>query len=411
MAQQNIKQVKGATQGSVLFLGTNGVVSENNSQLYWDNSNNRLGIGTASPSTSIQVYNGHISLNNGWGIVHNGTITYTTDSFNGNSLLIGKGATGTNQAGEAYIALGNNARSTEQGIAIGISTIVGTGTFDGIAIGRSAQVDAGIIRGIAIGRNANVKHNNSWALGYNAITTQDNEFNFGVAGTLHKFTLNGNVGIGTVSNTIKLHVYATQSGAFRLQDTTQGNGYILVSDANGVGTWTASTNIFNGVTGSGTTNYLSRWITSTQLGIGSVYDSGTAVGIATQSDSAYALNVYGDVNIAGTLYATSKSFDIIHPLDSSKRLTYGSLEGPEYGVYVRGKLTNENVINLPDYWTALVDENSITVDITPYGSYQRLFVDKIENNKVYIGTEDGSPNCYYVVYAERKDIPKIIVEQ
>ena len=144
---------------------------------------------------------------------------------------------------------------------------------------------------------------------------------------------------------------------------------------------------------------------------GSVYDSGTAVGIATQSDSAYALNVYGDVNITGTLYATSKSFDIVHPLDSSKRLTYGSLEGPEYGVYVRGKLTDENVINLPDYWTALVDENSITVDITPYGFYQRLFVDRVENNKVYIGSEVGLPNCYYVVYAERKDIPKIIVEQ
>ena len=54
----------------------------------------------------------------------------------------------------------------------------------------------------------------------------------------------GNVGIGTSSATSKLHVYATQSGAFRLQDTTQGNGYILRSDANGVGTWTASSSIY-----------------------------------------------------------------------------------------------------------------------------------------------------------------------
>lgn len=50
----------------------------------------------------------------------------------------------------------------------------------------------------------------------------------------------GNVGIGTASPSTKLHVYATQSGAFRLVDTTQGSGYVLTSDANGVGSWTSS---------------------------------------------------------------------------------------------------------------------------------------------------------------------------
>jgi hypothetical protein len=49
--------------------------------------------------------------------------------------------------------------------------------------------------------------------------------------------MGGNVGIGTITPSAKLHVYATQSGAFRLQDTTQSNGYVLTSDANGVGTW------------------------------------------------------------------------------------------------------------------------------------------------------------------------------
>lgn len=151
------------------------------------------------------------------------------------------------------------------------------------------------------------------------------------------------------------------------------------------------------------------------MALQTIYNDVTILGtssIGTQSQPAYSLNVQGDVNIAGTLFATSKSFDISHPMDPSKKLTYGSLEGPEYGVYVRGKLTNENVINLPDYWTALVDENSITVNITSYGHYQKIFVEKIEGNKVYVSVENGeSPNCYYVVYAERKDIPKIIVEK
>lgn len=168
-------------------------------------------------------------------------------------------------------------------------------------------------------------------------------------------------------------------------------------------------NTFNGT---GSSNYITRWITSTELGTGSIYDSGTAVGIGTQSDGSYMVNINGDVNILGTLYATSKSFEITHPLNSSKRLTYGSLEGPEYGVYVRGKLDNEHIIELPDYWIELVDESSITVSLTPFGIYQNLFIEKVENNKVYVGSgNSGLASCYYIVYAERKDIPKIIVEK
>jgi hypothetical protein len=53
------------------------------------------------------------------------------------------------------------------------------------------------------------------------------------------------VGIGTASPSTTLHIFATQSGAFRLEDGTQGNGYILTSDANGVATWTASTYAFD----------------------------------------------------------------------------------------------------------------------------------------------------------------------
>ena len=42
MAQMNIKQIRGASQGSILFLGTNSVVSENFNNLRWDNSSQKL---------------------------------------------------------------------------------------------------------------------------------------------------------------------------------------------------------------------------------------------------------------------------------------------------------------------------------------------------------------------------------
>jgi hypothetical protein len=41
--------------GSVLFAGTGGVVSQNNSYFFWDNTNFRLGLGTTSPNNTLEV--------------------------------------------------------------------------------------------------------------------------------------------------------------------------------------------------------------------------------------------------------------------------------------------------------------------------------------------------------------------
>jgi hypothetical protein len=92
-------------------------------------------------------------------------------------------------------------------------------------------------------------------------------------------------------------------------------------------------------------------------------------------------------------------------------LRHGSLEGPENGVYVRGKLENQNTILLPEYWQGLVNEESITVSLTPIGRFSKLYVEKIEDYVVYIQDAESNPvKCYFVVYGERKDIPKLDVE-
>jgi hypothetical protein len=43
------------TTGSVIFQGSGGTLSQNNSQLFWDNVNNRFGVGTASPISELSV--------------------------------------------------------------------------------------------------------------------------------------------------------------------------------------------------------------------------------------------------------------------------------------------------------------------------------------------------------------------
>ena len=118
-------------------------------------------------------------------------------------------------------------------------------------------------------------------------------------------------------------------------------------------------------------------------------------------------NITGD----GTITGSSKNFLIDHPTVESAKLRHASLEGPENGVYYRGKCQG-NVIDLPDYWTGLVDEESITVNLTPVREAQPdLFVANIENNKVYLERSSGSAiNCFYTIFATRKDIDKLVVE-
>ena len=116
-----------------------------------------------------------------------------------------------------------------------------------------------------------------------------------------------------------------------------------------------------------------------------------------------------DLWVGGGLYATTKSFLIPHPTRPGMKLRYGSLEGPENGVYVRGRLTGSNIIELPDYWTALVDPKSITVTLTPIGCASTYYVKEIIDNTVIIAGS-RKMDCYFVVWAERKDVGKLDVE-
>ena len=111
--------------------------------------------------------------------------------------------------------------------------------------------------------------------------------------------------------------------------------------------------------------------------------------------------------------APFKQFDIPHPNKPGKRLIHACIEGPEIGVYHRGKLVGSNVIELPDYWVNLIDPETITVHLTPHETYQELYVKNIEwGRRINIVNNGGGPiNCSYVVYAERIDVEKLQIEK
>ena len=134
-----------------------------------------------------------------------------------------------------------------------------------------------------------------------------------------------------------------------------------------------------------------------------VDSANTRVGIGTTSPGF-------KLQVNGSFGATTKSFVIPHPTKEGKTLQHGSLEGPEHGVYYRGRLEG-SVIELPEYWTALVDEDTITVQLTPNGDFQMLYVEKIEDNQVFVANAaDEGVDCFYIIHGERKDVGKMEVE-
>ena len=159
-------------------------------------------------------------------------------------------------------------------------------------------------------------------------------------------------------------------------------------------------------------------------------DGKTDFGLEVSGGSSDPLHVKGDIicdaisprSVAarfGVADGRPKPFDIKHPTKGDgHRLRYACIEGPEVGVYYRGRLKGKNIIELPDYWKDLVYEDSITVQLQPIGKNQDLVIESFNN--AYVVIEIGSNqdfltgeiliDCFYHVYAERKDINPLIVE-
>jgi len=128
-------------------------------------------------------------------------------------------------------------------------------------------------------------------------------------------------------------------------------------------------------------------------------------------------NITTNAHFVGDITQTSgtppgcKLFDIQHPSKKDYRLAHGCIEGPEAGVYHRGRVRNTTAIPLPSYWDGLVDFESITVQLTPIGAHQNVIVKRWDRKNIYLQPQGGMPiDCFYHIMAERTDVDKLIVE-
>ena len=211
-------------------------------------------------------------------------------------------------------------------------------------------------------------------------------------------------------------------------DAIRGSAYIegpfLTGDAKSFGGVVATTMIARDVNEESNNPPRSLHVNGNAQILG---DSGTQNALyVTGGSSVDSVYIQGDLYVTGSTDtgnkgrlasrfaaadASPKPFDIKHPSKKEWRLRYACIEGPEVGVYYRGRLKNDNEIVLPNYWKDLVHVDSITVQLQPIGAHQDIIVKRWDNEKIYLQAKPGFPiNCFYHVYAERKDINPLIVE-
>lgn len=182
---------------------------------------------------------GGLALGYGTNVNDNNSIAIGTNANASSGTLataIGPSATASGYQSAAFgygASAGNNSATAlgYQAVASGqLSTAVGMNAAvsanGASAVGYGAQ--AGGYLSSAFGTNSNATGQSATAIGYQAIASQNNSIILGSSSNS-----SNRVGIGTNTPDERLHVV----GSLKLVDGTQGNGYVLTSDANGKARW------------------------------------------------------------------------------------------------------------------------------------------------------------------------------
>ena len=154
------------TQGSVPFIGTSGALTQDNANLFFDDTNNRLGINTNAPTTALDVF--------GSGIIGrlNGTST--------NNAYLGFASAGSNKWSIGNVQSDHRFRIFSETNTSELVTVLQTGEF-GIGIANpttKVHIDGG-----ATALIANLDANVSVAKSVSFRSDNSNRFNIEVSGT------------------------------------------------------------------------------------------------------------------------------------------------------------------------------------------------------------------------------------
>lgn len=203
--------VGSGTATQVAFWSSSGGLS-GNSVFYWDNVNNRLGVGTPSPMTSIHT-NGTVTAENGLTLV----VSSISQAFNGH-LYISNSGFGFNGR-DIYVSPSRNLFI--QGVD---GIFAGSGNF---GIGTTTPNEKLVISDNGAAGFEYIPSTGRWyrynrsTMAYGGIYTEASEHTWSIGGTEHaRLSAGGNFGIGNNNPTYKLDV----TGDVRIASGSLGVG-------------------------------------------------------------------------------------------------------------------------------------------------------------------------------------------
>ena len=168
--------ITSATLGSVLFAGASGVLAQDNTNFFWDDTNNRLGIGTAAPGTFAKL-----------GVEGSSANRVSIEVKN------------TNAFGNASFYFQNNRGSFA--------------TYGGLLTGGSSDVGGNLL-GLTRSDKTFLIADGASSLGLAIGTLTATPLTFGTNNaTVMTLLSGGNVGIGLISPTAALHLKAGTAAA------------------------------------------------------------------------------------------------------------------------------------------------------------------------------------------------------
>jgi len=114
----------------------------------------------------------------------------------------------------------------------------------------------------------------------------------------------------------------------------------------------------------------------------------------------------GGVSIKGNLSVSGqKHFVQDHPTDPAKEIVYVALEGGEAGTYIRGtgKLVDgKAVIELPEHFSLVTNQEGLTIHLTPRGEWLQLYVVELDTRQSVIREAQGKSGEFdYLIHGVR----------
>jgi hypothetical protein len=229
------------TVGSVLFSGTAGLISQDNANLFWDDTNNRLGISTTAPGAKLDIH--------------------------GAGILVQLNGTGTNNSYLQYL----NAGATKW--QIGNNYNAGANSFD---------LYNNVLSNVALSVNA----------AYNVLQLNGN---LAIKQSTGIFTIAGYNAIACDSGGFFFNCSTANTAYFNLINLTGSRTYTF-PDTNGT---LALTSQIPSI--SGTTNYITKFTSASALGISGIYEGTTNFISIGNTNTTYNLDVSGTGRFTGGL--------------------------------------------------------------------------------------------------------------